>query len=598
MAPPTLQAMDLTALRAVLAELRPLLVPSRFEKAQQSDAHTLQLGFRNLAGRPWLELSWLAEAPRLLAIEPPARGGDGSTLAQQLQHGLAGLALVELWQPGWERAVELRFAPRPGEPIQRTLVVELMGRHSNLFLLDEERRVVAAARQVRESQSRLRPIGTGDAYTPPPAAAGRPPSLGESFEHWQAQLRLLPLNLKRALLDSYQGVSPALALQLAGDRPPEATVLLGRPVDSLTPDEWQELWRRWRAWLSALEAEQFAVAAGGATAYRCWSDPDALAARQPATAAPEPPPAPAPTAAGSNAFLAAYHHRQLGGRQRRQRLHNLGQKLGQTLERERQQRQQQQHLLDQVENSDALQQQADALLCLAAPGRVQIDEAQRLYKRARKLRRSVAAITPRLEQHDQRLAQLEASLTYLDQLGADLAADPGHDGTELQRQLDALEEECEELLAGRRGGGRRERRAQRSGGEPQPLELRSGGGLRLQVGRNHRQNEWISLRQARRGDLWFHAQECPGSHVVLKGSEAPTGDADLADAAALAAHFSRARGNARVPVVMVPTEELQRIPGATAGTVRHRGGTVLWAEPGRALALLGPVPSLGRDPEP
>ena len=470
MAPPTLQAMDLTALRAVLAELRPLLVPSRFEKAQQSDAHTLQLGFRSLAGRPWLELSWLAEAPRLLAIDPPARGGDGSTLAQQLQHGLGGLALVELRQPGWERVVELGFAPRPGEPIQRTLVVELMGRHSNLFLLDEDRRVVAAARQVRERQSRLRPIGTGDAYTPPPAPAGRLPSLGESCEHWQAQLQLLPLTLKRALLDSYQGVSPALALQLAGDRQPGAAALLARPVDSLTPEEWQGLWRRWRAWLSALDAEAFAVAAGGATACRCWSDPD------PATVSEQPPtpasPSGATPAAGINAFLAAYHRQQLGGRQRRQRLHSLGQQLGQALERERQQRQQQQSLLDQVENSDALQRQADALLCLAAPSREQIDEAQRLYRRARKLRRSVAAITPRLEQHDQRLAQLEASLTFLDQLGVDLAADPGHDGAELERQLDALEEECQELLAGRRGCVRRRWSAHQPG---------PGGGVRRPV---------------------------------------------------------------------------------------------------------------------
>ena len=86
----------------------------------------------------WLEISWMAEAPRLLAIQAPRRQGDGSTLAQQLQHGLKGLALVELAQEGWERVVHLRFAARPGEPPQRQLVVELMGRHSNIFLLDAE----------------------------------------------------------------------------------------------------------------------------------------------------------------------------------------------------------------------------------------------------------------------------------------------------------------------------------------------------------------------------------------------------------------------------------------------------------------------------
>jgi hypothetical protein len=119
------------------------------------------------------------------------------------------------------------------------------------------------------------------------------------------------------------------------------------------------------------------------------------------------------------------------------------------------------------------------------------------------------------------------------------------------------------------------------------------------VGRNHRQNEWISLRQARRGDLWFHAQECPGSHVVLKSSEGNASERDLQAAADLAAHFSRARGNSRVAVLMVPSEALQRIPGSGPGTVRHRGGEVLWAEPARAHHLLAtPVHSLGREPQP
>ena len=54
-------------------------------------------------------------------------------------------------------------------------------------------------------------------------------------------------------------------------------------------------------------------------------------------------------------------------------------------------------------------------------------------------------------------------------------------------------------------------------------------------------------------------------------------------------HFSRARGNARVPVLMVPVEQLQRLPGAGPGTVRHRGGTVRWGEPARvAMPLAAP----------
>jgi predicted ribosome quality control (RQC) complex YloA/Tae2 family protein len=260
-----------------------------------------------------------------------------------------------------------------------------------------------------------------------------------------------------------------------------------------------------------------------------------------------------------------------------QRQHQLRQRLEQQLNRERQQLEHQQQLLDQVENSDQLQQQADALLCLPQPSRDQVAEAQVLYKRARKLRRSVAAITPRLEQHRQRIEQLETSLTFLEQ-------GPSHSHGAALAHLQTLEEECANLQES--GRTNRSQRRQQASTTPNPLELASPSGLRLQVGRNHRQNEWISLQQARRGDLWFHAQECPGSHVVLKGSEGLSAEGDLQAAADVAAHFSRARGNSRVAVVMVPCEELQRIPGAAPGTVRYRGGAVIWADPGRAASLL------------
>ena len=179
------QVMDLTSLRAVLADLRARLLPSRFEKAQQPDPQTLQLGFRTLRGMIWLELSWKAEVPRLVEIAAPPKQGAGSTLAQQIQHGLRQLALTELRQEGFERVVQFQLAPRPGQPPQRTLVLELMGRHSNLLLLDERQRITAIARQVRTHQSRVRPIGTGDVYSPPPALQGIAPRLDEPAQRWR-----------------------------------------------------------------------------------------------------------------------------------------------------------------------------------------------------------------------------------------------------------------------------------------------------------------------------------------------------------------------------------------------------------------------------
>ncbi len=596
-----IQAIDATTLRALLAELRSSLLPSRFEKAQQSDPHTLQLALRGLEGCRWIELGWQAEAPRLHGISAPPRQGEGSTLAQQLQHGLRGLALVSIEQQGWERVVELGFARRPGEPDQRWLVLELMGRRSNLFLLDERRRVVAAGRQVRPEQSRLRPIGTGDPYSPPPPLAGEPPRSEESFDDWRRRLSLVPLPLQRALQDAYQGISPGLARQLVdGIEVEHGLPLLERPVTDLQPADWQALHRRWRGWLLAVEQKRFQYREGGGCDYRCWIGdqagargvsgagdgaeagngetelpwPGTTGTKQPEAVDPGPD---VPAAGPINRALAHYYGSRLASRELEQRRATLRQRLATAASRESRDADLQRSLLEAAAGSEALQLQADALLCQGNPPKEVIAQAQKLYNQARRLRRSVAAIEPRLALHRQRLDWLETSLHFLDQ-SAFL------EQSEAVGALRDLEQEIEEQLEPRQGQRRRRREAP----TPQPLELRSPGGLRLQVGRNHRQNEWISLRQARRGDLWFHAQECPGSHVVLKGSEASPREEDLEAAADLAAHFSRARGNSRVPVVMVAAETLQRIAGAGAGTVRHGSGEILWGEPERGLRLLAP----------
>ena len=552
--------MDLTTLRAVLSDLRPRLLPSRFEKAQQPDPATLQLGFRTLKGMLWLELSWQADAPRLVQIPPPPRQGAGSTLSQQIQHSLRQMALIELVQTGFERVVEFRMAPRPGHPAQRVLVLELMGRHSNVLLLDEQRQVVALGRQVRDHQSRVRPIGTGDAYVPPPPLQGQPPSSAEHFERWRDRLRLLPLPLRQALPQAYQGISPPLAKQLAGE-------LLTTPVDQLEPDAWCELHHRWQAWLACLETERFTLDLKGEEGYQVWSSHVDRSG----------------DAEGNEGGLALalghWYRSRIDQRDLQRACDELRQRLSRWRFKEDLALEDQRRRLAACADSTGLQQQADALLCLPAPNRDEVDQAQKLYRRARKLRRSSSVLQERIQHHDGRLQLINGSEAFID----DLQAAAWQPMASRLEALGDLRRELEELL---NPVGRQERRQRQQQGTPQPLELISPSGLVLQVGRNHRQNDWISLRQARSGDLWFHAQECPGSHVVLKSSAGLADDDDLQLACDLASYFSRARGNVRVAVVMVPTEHLQRIAGAGPGTVRHSGGEVRWGDPMRAETRL------------
>ena len=176
-----IQIMDLTTLKAVVFELGSTIIPSRFEKAQQPDSSTIQLGFRTLDNLTWIEISWLADAPRIVKIDSPKKIGDKSTLAKQLHHLLSHLALVEIKQTGFERIVKFELASRPGSVVEKVLIIELMGRHSNFLILDQKSKVITLGKQVKNSQSRLRPIGTGDRYNSPPGLKGITPNLNESF---------------------------------------------------------------------------------------------------------------------------------------------------------------------------------------------------------------------------------------------------------------------------------------------------------------------------------------------------------------------------------------------------------------------------------
>ena len=569
MAKSTLQVMDLTSLRAVLGDLRTQIIPSRFEKAQQPNQHSLQLGFRTLTGMIWLELSWQADAARLVRIPPPCREGSGSTLAQQVQHGLRQLALVQLEQRDFERVVLFHFAPRPGETSVRTLVLELMGRHSNVLLLDEQQRITAIARQVRQHQSRVRPLSSGDPYIPPPSLQNLPPSLEEPFDQWQRRLTLVPLGLGQALRDTYQGISPSLTRQLINiPSTDEGTPALSAstPIAEISQKQWLLLHARWTRWLNQLSCGDFNLHLDEAGGYRVWNEPPDSASES------------ASESESLSLRLGLYYRNHLNQRKLLRESLELQQLLEQSRQKEQAQRVEQVERLNATAGADDLQHQADAILCQAAPERESIERAQKLYQRARRLRRSIPSIEERLDHHDQRLALIDGSENFL----TDLMQADWDDSDDRIRQLRELRVELEDLLTPRR----RRRRSGPPQGQPQPLELLTQDGLLIQIGRNHRQNEWISLRQARAGDLWFHAQECPGSHVVLKASAAAASEQDLQLAADLAAWFSRAKGNRLVPVVMTGVEHLQRIPGTAPGTVRHRQAQLVWAEPDRACRNL------------
>ena len=555
-----IQIMDLTTLKAVVFELSQDIVPSRFENAQQIDSHTIQLGVRTLEKLTWIEISWLAESPRIVSIPPPKKYGEKSTLAKQLKHILVNLALVEISQTGFERIVRFKFASRPGKEIEQELIVELMGRHSNILLLGRKNKVITLGKQIKERQSRLRPIGTGDIYTSPPPLKGLVPESSEPFTSWKENICLVPSTFKNSLRDTYQGVSPALTLQIASNNYNEALNIINQSVTSIELKTWEKIYKRWKEWLLDIENNNYTINFEGATDFVVWGERRSKAKSK-----------------RIGVSLSLYYSNKLLERKINSIREKLKQDLANSKDQETRKLDLQELLIQRVPEYITMQNKAKDLLSLRAPTKKQIIEAQSLFKEAKRKKRSKESISNRIDFHKNKISDIQCCESFLDSL----IYEANEDNKNKLDSILELKEEVEEYICIKKNSSKF--KSNRKKEQASTIkEIESPSGLKIQIGGNNRQNELISLRKGRKGDLWFHAQEAPGSHIVLKSSNGLVDEKDIQLAADLASFFSRARGNKLVPIIMVPIENLQRISGALPGTVSHRGGKVLWGKAERA----------------
>lgn len=555
-----IQVMDLTTLKAVVFELNQEIVPSRFENAQQIDSYTLQLGLRTLEKLTWIEISWLAESPRIVQIPPPKKYGEKSTLAKQLKNLLVNLALVKIEQTGFERIVRFKFSSRPGKEIEKELVVELMGRHSNILLLDKSSKVVTLGKQIKENHSRLRPIGTGDSYKSPPALKGLAPNISESFHSWKENICLVPSTFKNCLKDTYQGISPALTLQIASNHYSEAINIINQSVTSIELKTWEEIHKRWKKWLLDIERNNYTINFNGPTDFVVWGEAKSKAEN---------------TQIGLS--LGIYYSNKIIDR----KINSIREKLKHDLQRSKDTQirklEAQGLLIKNISEYINMQSKANSILALKSPTKKQIIEAQNLFKEAKRKKRSRESIINRVEFHKKKISEIEYCELFLDSL---MYEGNGANKNKLDSIIE-LREEVEEYICIKKNSSKF--KSNRKKEQASIIkEIKSPSGLKIQIGSNNRQNEVISLKKGKKGDLWFHAQETPGSHVVLKSSSGLFDDKDIELAADLASFFSRARGNILTPIIMVPIENLQRISGSLPGTVSHRGGKVLWGKAERA----------------
>jgi predicted ribosome quality control (RQC) complex YloA/Tae2 family protein len=576
------QPVDFTTLTAICSELRTSWVPARLEQIYQRDRHTLFLGLRTLDSRGWLRISWHPQAAHLCISEPPPRTPDTFTFSQQLRHQIGNLALIKIAAIApWERVIDLQFGRRPGESALWHLYIEVMGKYSNVILTNQDNQIVTAAHQVSSQQSSVRPIQTGQPYEIPPVLTEAIPTLGETYDRWQERISLVPGALKRNLLKNYRGLSSALVesmLQQAKLQPDQST-------DRLQANEWQRLFQFWQEWLQALDKEQF---------QPTWTVQGYNVLGWGATA----------QVATVQKLIHQYYGIQLDQLEFGQLHHQLSQKLKTLLEKLRLKAQTFQARMEQSDRADLYREQADLLMAhlhqwqpgmttialpdfhtgeqvtiALNPEKNAVQNAQALYKQHQKLKRAQKVVVPLL-------TEVNDEIHYLEQVEAAIAELTTYQTAE---DLNTLKEIRDELIQ----QGYLASLDYQSTANPQedtasqPYHYTSPSGLDVLVGRNNRQNDQLTFRTAGDYDLWFHTQEIPGSHVLLRLKPGVDPEAaDLSFAADLAAFHSRARHSEQVPVIYTEPRYVYKPKGAKPGMTVYKHERVLWGQPQRVIKSL------------
>jgi predicted ribosome quality control (RQC) complex YloA/Tae2 family protein len=564
-----MQSFDYTTLKAICHSLNENYIPSRLEQVYQIDRQTISLCLRTLTEKKWLTISWHPQGARICLGNPPPRVKDTFTFSEQLRHLINGYALIGVKTVNdWERVVDFQFAQRPNEEVLDHLYVEVMGKYSNVILTTAENQIITVARQITADKSTVRTVETSQIYQLPPALIGNIPKLDESLTQWQEKVSLIPGRIDKQLIKAYQGVSPTIAEQLLT----EADILPTKSNQELSLDEWQKLYDNWQFWLKAIATNNFQP-------YSTKKGYTVISKRD--------------SNQNLHQIIDNYYNQQLYQENFLQLKQQLCQKIKNILDKSKVKKDKYQKKLKESNNCEIYSQEADLLMAYLhqwkpgmteieladfttgkpvkinlAPDKNMIQNAQLLYKKHQKLKRAKSIVNPLLE-------EVETEINYLQQIATNISQ-LDYQETE---DLTTLQEIKTELI-NQKYIEDSQYRTNNNHDESHPRRYQTPSGYEVLVGKNNRQNDILTFRTATNYDLWFHAQEISGSHVLLRlnAGDLPE-EKDLQFVADITAYYSQGRGSEQVPVIYTKPESVYKPKGAKPGMVVYFQEKVIWGKP-------------------
>ena len=563
-------AFDAFYLSAVLAEIRQL-GEARVEKIHQPSRDTVILHLKSRESRAKLLIAANPAAPRLhLTTANPENPAEPPMFCMLLRKHLSGARLAEVSQKPMERCAIFTFdcIDELGDPTQKRLIAELMGKTCNLYLLDKTGRIIDCLRRIG--------LDAGAKRTALPGMYYQDPEPVEKLHPLDADFSALLQDpgadlLADRLMDSLGGLSPLVCREAAlfaadsvdarlegQDMMPIANKLelffrenLTRPTPSFyaqadgTPKQFA--FCPIRQYDGCETADSFS---GLLDMYYTVRDrKDAM--RQKSQGIRK-------TVSNLCQRLTrkiAIQEKELVATYDRERLRQLGDILTANIHRI-------QKGQTKVECEDFYDEDMKIVEIPLSPLLSPQQNAAKFYKDYARMKTAEKELTRQISIAKEELSYLGSVLEELNRAGS-------------EQELEEIRHELQETGYVKAESGKKRIKA----GKLPPMRFVSTDGYPIYVGRNNRQNEELTFKSARKDDLWLHASKVHGSHVIISCAGVTPPDDTVTQAAQLAAYYAETGGGQNIAVDLTPIKQVKKIPNGKPGMVIYHSYRTVIANP-------------------
>ena len=556
-------AFDAITVAALTKELSDTFQNTRIYKISEPDQNELILTIKGNSSQYRLLISADASLPLMyLASENKTAPLTAPNFCMLLRKHLSNAKIISVTQPGLERIIriELEHLDEMGDLCRKHLIVELMGKHSNIIFTDDKDMIIDSIKHVSHNVSSVREVLPGREYFIPHTQDKRNPFDADRAS-FSATIASAHEPAGKAIYMNYTGFSPILATEICH----RAGVDADASTSSLSEKEISALYDAFASLVNDIREGRFApeIIYDGSAPLEYATVPLTLYHDKTVK-----------TYDSISKLIEDFYREKSVVVRIRQKSADLRKIVTTALERNVKKLDLQKKQLEDTEKKDkfriygelintygynvpegaksfeALNYYTNETITIPLdPDMTALENGKKYFEKYSKLKRTAESLTGIIEEVSAEVAQLESILTSLD-----IAVD--------EADLAEIKEELTQSGYIRFKAGTKKQKI-----TSKPFHFVSSDGFDIYVGRNNLQNDRLTFEFANGGDWWFHAKKMPGSHVIVKteGREVP--DRTFEEAARLAAHFSKGRGTDRVEIDYLIRKNVKKPAGAKPGFV-------------------------------